>query len=119
MAEMTNEPSLDEMKQERRAVLEKLLKLSQFCRIKVQQKENTQRGDPQIKMLRSGVPEDLLAALDRRSEARRAPVAKAQNGHCGSCGIRLPGAEWKDLVARNDLTVCQYCGVILHAQEVD
>lgn len=31
MAEITNEPSLDEMKQERRVVLERLLQLSQYC----------------------------------------------------------------------------------------
>lgn len=118
MIENTNEPSLDEIKYERRVVLEKLRQLSQCCRIQVRQNKRSPKKDPQIEMLRSGVPEDLLAAFDRRCEVRRAPVAKARNGHCGSCGIRLPGAEWKGLVARNDFTVCEYCGVILHAQEV-
>lgn len=118
MTEVTNQPSLEEMKKERRLILEKLLQLSQFCRIQARQKKGTKGKEPQITALRSGVPENLLAAFDQRSAARRPPVAKARNGHCGACGIRLPGAEWKDLVSRNELVVCEYCGVVLHAQEV-
>lgn len=115
MVEETTTQSLDDKKQAQRKVLKKLFQLADYCRVQVQNPDPKTKTGREITQLRVGVPSVLLEAFDRRSELRKRPVAAAANGHCGGCGIRMPGAEWHELAGKCGLTVCDYCGVILYA----
>ncbi|MHA3772856.1 C4-type zinc ribbon domain-containing protein [Verrucomicrobiota bacterium sgz303538] len=71
-----------------------------------------------ITALRNLLPTSILGHHDALKERGRLSVAAARNGVCGGCHLGIPKGTVLELRrTRNELTMCNNCGVFLFLPE--
>lgn len=68
----------------------------------------------EIRRLRAGIPEPVLAHFDRMLARGKTGVAIANNGVCGGCHLRISSGTWGNLRDTNRIHLCDSCGRYLY-----
>lgn len=66
-----------------------------------------------VALVRSELPEMILAHHDRRIARGRGSIAIVRNGVCGACHLHLPTGHYENRARGQQLDVCDHCGTFL------
>ena len=82
---------------------------------------STRRPTPsqraQILKLRELVPAPILSHFDRLIVRGKKGVARARNGACGECHLRIASGTMQALSHANEIHICDNCGRYLYLPE--
>ncbi len=62
-----------------------------------------------IQQLRTEIPEPILRHYDRLRNSGRTGIAPVRNQSCTGCHMHLPVGTVAEILAENDVKLCQHC----------
>lgn len=75
--------------------------------------------EAELAALRASLPPALLSMLRGRIRCGQRLVSPARRGQCSACYTRIPRGDYPAVLAGRSVVCCQYCQVLLFADEIE